>query len=121
MGVRDIVTKHWAQCGRHFCCRYDYEGVDSDAANRVMDTIRERFMDGNASSVEAGESGIKLVDAISSGTPREQLVGQAANHKTFAHVANFLCSAPLPIHGAATPIPSTGPKSGADHELGIRR
>ena len=25
--IRDIVTKHWAKYGRHFYCRYDYEGT----------------------------------------------------------------------------------------------
>mmetsp|Transcript_3075 Transcript_3075/g.4217 ORF Transcript_3075/g.4217 Transcript_3075/m.4217 type:complete len:524 (-) Transcript_3075:107-1678(-) len=27
VGVKDIVTKHWAKYGRHFYCRYDYEGA----------------------------------------------------------------------------------------------
>ena len=26
VSVRDIVSKHWAKYGRHFYCRYDYEG-----------------------------------------------------------------------------------------------
>ena len=26
VGVKDIVMKHWATYGRHFYCRYDYEG-----------------------------------------------------------------------------------------------
>lgn len=39
-------------------------GVDSDAANQVMDTIRESFVNGDTSSMEAGESGIKLIDAV---------------------------------------------------------
>ena len=25
--VKDIVLNHWAQYGRHFYCRYDYEGM----------------------------------------------------------------------------------------------
>jgi len=25
--VKDIVSKHWAKYGRHFYCRYDYEGT----------------------------------------------------------------------------------------------
>mmetsp|Transcript_25515 Transcript_25515/g.54166 ORF Transcript_25515/g.54166 Transcript_25515/m.54166 type:complete len:676 (+) Transcript_25515:109-2136(+) len=64
VGVKDIVTKHWAKYGRHFYCRYDYEGVDSDAANQVMDIIRNSFVNGDTSTIEAGESGIKLVDAV---------------------------------------------------------
>ncbi len=33
--VKDIVKQHWGKYGRHFYCRYDYEAVDSDAANKV--------------------------------------------------------------------------------------
>jgi len=64
VGVKDIVTDHWAKYGRHFYCRYDYEGVDSDAANQVMDFVRESFVNGDTSSAEASDSGIKLVDAV---------------------------------------------------------
>jgi len=27
VSVRDIVNRHWAKYGRHFYCRYDYEGA----------------------------------------------------------------------------------------------
>lgn len=64
LGVKDIVTRHWAKYGRHYYCRYDYEGVDSNDANKVMDMIREKFVNGDASSAETGDSGVKLVDAV---------------------------------------------------------
>lgn len=35
VSVQDIVYGHWAKYGRHFYCRYDYEAVESDAANKV--------------------------------------------------------------------------------------
>jgi len=63
VSVRDIVEKHWAKYGRHFYCRYDYEGVDSAAANKVVDLIRDSFVNGDVSAVPAQDSGIKLVDA----------------------------------------------------------
>lgn len=63
VGVQDIVTKHWEKYGRHFYCRYDYEGVESDAANKVMDLIRESFVSGEIASATEDSSGIKLVDA----------------------------------------------------------
>jgi phosphoglucomutase len=63
VSVRDIVRSHWAKYGRHFYCRYDYEGVDSDAANRVMSRVRDDFVNGDISSVADDESGIKLVGA----------------------------------------------------------
>jgi phosphoglucomutase len=63
ISVRDIVTKHWAKYGRHFYCRYDYEGVDSDAANKVMDLIRNEFVGGDISSISDDGSGTKLIKA----------------------------------------------------------
>jgi len=62
--VKDIVTKHWAKYGRHFYCRYDYEAVESDAANELMKFIRSSFIDGDASSCEADDSGIELIDGV---------------------------------------------------------
>lgn len=59
--VRDIVKKHWKTYGRHFYCRYDYEGVDSDAANKVMNLIRDELVGGD--SITDKESGIKFVSA----------------------------------------------------------
>eukprot|EP01024_Parvocaulis_polyphysoides_P019752 TRINITY_DN1902_c0_g1_i1.p1 TRINITY_DN1902_c0_g1~~TRINITY_DN1902_c0_g1_i1.p1 ORF type:complete len:565 (-),score=122.93 TRINITY_DN1902_c0_g1_i1:221-1915(-) len=43
VGVKDIVLAHWNKYGRNFFSRYDYEGVESDAANKVMDTVREQI------------------------------------------------------------------------------
>ncbi|GGP21307.1 alpha-D-glucose phosphate-specific phosphoglucomutase [Silvimonas iriomotensis] len=41
--VNQIVTEHWAQYGRHFYSRHDYEGIDTDAANKLMDELRARL------------------------------------------------------------------------------
>jgi len=38
--VAAIVAGHWAKFGRNIYSRHDYEGVDSDAANRLMDLLR---------------------------------------------------------------------------------
>lgn len=61
VSVNDIVTNHWAKYGRHFYCRYDYEGVESDAANMVMDLIRDSFVNGGGISIEGSD--IELIDA----------------------------------------------------------
>jgi hypothetical protein len=42
---------------------HSFAGVDSDAANKVMDLIRDEFVGGDLSSVAPDDSGIKLVDA----------------------------------------------------------
>ncbi|GGP26984.1 alpha-D-glucose phosphate-specific phosphoglucomutase [Silvimonas amylolytica] len=41
--VNQIVTEHWAKYGRHFYSRHDYEGVDTDAANKLMDELRTKL------------------------------------------------------------------------------
>lgn len=62
VSVRDIVKNHWSKYGRHYYCRYDYEGVDSDKANSVMNKIRDDFVNGDISKVPHDDaSGIKLV------------------------------------------------------------
>ena len=63
VSVQEIVSKHWAKYGRHFYCRYDYEAVESDAANGMMDLIREKYVSGDLAAVPEDASGIKLVGA----------------------------------------------------------
>lgn len=41
--VRDIVEEHWVRFGRYYYSRFDYEGVDSDKADAVMDHIRDQM------------------------------------------------------------------------------
>ncbi|MGK6311887.1 alpha-D-glucose phosphate-specific phosphoglucomutase [Neorhizobium sp. DT-125] len=41
--VAEIVKKHWAEYGRNYYSRHDYEEVDSDAANGLMTALREQL------------------------------------------------------------------------------
>ncbi|MCS7225895.1 MAG: alpha-D-glucose phosphate-specific phosphoglucomutase [Gloeomargarita sp. SKYB31] len=41
--VADLVTNHWREYGRNYYSRHDYEGVDSDRANAMMERLRERL------------------------------------------------------------------------------
>ena len=45
VGVGDVVREHWSLYGRNFYTRYDYEGVDSAAAEKVMDTLKSKTKD----------------------------------------------------------------------------
>ncbi len=38
-----IVTEHWATYGRNYYSRHDYEGVDSDRANALVDELRAKL------------------------------------------------------------------------------
>ena len=41
--VKAIVERHWAEYGRNYYSRHDYEAVDTDAANRLVDGLRARL------------------------------------------------------------------------------
>lgn len=41
--VDEIVRDHWAKYGRNYYTRHDYEEVDADIANRLMDELRGRL------------------------------------------------------------------------------
>jgi phosphoglucomutase len=41
--VADIVRAHWAQFGRNYYSRHDYEGVDQAAAEELVARLRERL------------------------------------------------------------------------------
>ncbi len=41
--VEQIVREHWAEYGRNFYSRYDYEGLPNEAANGVMQLLKDSF------------------------------------------------------------------------------
>ena len=41
--VREILTAHWAEYGRDYYSRHDYEGVDNAAAEALMEDLRRRL------------------------------------------------------------------------------
>lgn len=41
--AKDIVAKHWADYGRNYYARHDYEGIDSAAADGLMAALRDRL------------------------------------------------------------------------------
>ncbi|MBD9373553.1 alpha-D-glucose phosphate-specific phosphoglucomutase [Rhizobium sp. ARZ01] len=43
--VLDIVQKHWATYGRNYYSRHDYEEVDTEAANGLIEDLRNRLAD----------------------------------------------------------------------------
>ena len=43
--VADTVRDHWREFGRNYYTRHDYEGIDSEAAQRLMSELRERLDD----------------------------------------------------------------------------
>ncbi|MCE7028513.1 alpha-D-glucose phosphate-specific phosphoglucomutase [Jiella avicenniae] len=41
--VAGILEKHWAEFGRNFYQRHDYEEIDAKAANGLMESLRDRL------------------------------------------------------------------------------
>ncbi len=41
--VKDIVTSHWREFGRNYYTRHDYEEVDTEAANGLMENLRSKL------------------------------------------------------------------------------
>jgi len=69
VSVESIVRRHWATFGRNFYCRYDYENVESAAAEAVMARLRVRvaaFGEAGAAAVAAG-AGAKYTEPLSAG------------------------------------------------------
>jgi len=40
LSVRDIIAQHWAEYGRNYYSRHDYEGVSADGAGELMERLR---------------------------------------------------------------------------------
>ena len=43
--VKQLLAEHWQSYGRNYYTRHDYEAVDSDVANKLMDDLRARLGD----------------------------------------------------------------------------
>ena len=41
--VAELMQDHWARYGRNYYSRHDYEAVDTDAANGLMDALRSQL------------------------------------------------------------------------------
>jgi phosphoglucomutase len=50
--VEDIVRRHWKTYGRNYYSRYDYEGVESEGAEAMMQHLRDNFEAWSGSTVD---------------------------------------------------------------------
>merc|ERR1711990_432108 len=58
-GVADVCKEHWATYGRNYYARYDYEGVEKDAANKMFAAMQ----DAQPSMIGNEYGGMKLATA----------------------------------------------------------
>ncbi len=51
MSVADIMADHWRRYGRHYYSRHDYEGIDKDRADALIQALRDKLPSLAGSSV----------------------------------------------------------------------
>ena len=60
--VKDIAVEHWNEFGRNYFCRYDYEGCDSESANKMMDHLRTTVIPGAKEGTAMGPFTVAQAD-----------------------------------------------------------
>ena len=64
VSVEAVVRRHWAAFGRNFYCRYDYENVDSAAAEALMAGLRGRIAAFAAAAAAAAAAALPYVERV---------------------------------------------------------
>ncbi|EIW67581.1 hypothetical protein TREMEDRAFT_45127 [Tremella mesenterica DSM 1558] len=64
-GIHDVMMMHWKKYGRSFFSRYDYEEVDSDGANKMMEHLRTTFSSSSFVGTSLGGFKVALADDFS--------------------------------------------------------
>ena len=70
--VADIVTEHWQKFGRDIYCRHDYEAVENDIANGIVDHLRQQLT--SLPGQSWGEYTVKYADEFSYTDPVDNSV-----------------------------------------------
>jgi phosphoglucomutase len=72
--VIDIVQQHWQEFGRNAYARHDYEEVESDGANNLMETLRDKFTD--LPGKQLGDLNVKYADDFSYTDPIDNSISE---------------------------------------------
>jgi len=72
--VEDIVKEHWKTYGRNYYSRHDYEGVESDKANTLMENLRSLLP--SLPGKQHGQYEVKYADDFSYTDPIDGSVSQ---------------------------------------------
>ena len=62
VSVEDIAAAHWKEYGRNFFSRYDYEGCDSESANKMIAYLREEILPNATKGTKMGDFTIDYAD-----------------------------------------------------------
>eukprot|EP00897_Mesotaenium_endlicherianum_P010385 jgi/Mesen1/9375/ME000610S08691 len=82
VSVEDIVCKHWESYGRHFYTRYDYEGVDAEAAKKLMAHLVSSQADvGALNDIAKGTPGVANIKSGDEFEYNDPVDGSVAKHQ----------------------------------------
>jgi len=73
--VADIAAAHWAEYGRNYYSRHDYEALDSNVAAGLVDTLRARLADLPGTTV--GDLTIEAADDFAYRDPVDKSVSRS--------------------------------------------
>ncbi len=74
LSVQEIVSRHWAEYGRNYYSRHDYEGVSADGAGELMARLRE--LTGSLAGKRYGDYEVALSDDFSYTDPIDHSVSE---------------------------------------------
>ena len=72
--VEDIVKEHWQTYGRNYYSRHDYEGVETERANKLVDNLRSQLP--NLKGKQFGHYTVEYSDDFSYTDPIDGSVSQ---------------------------------------------
>lgn len=82
MSVEDLVTAHWKEFGRNFFSRYDYEEVNSAAAQSLMDDLILKIEQGTiAQAISDASDGVYSLAEASEFSYTDPIDGSVSNHQ----------------------------------------
>lgn len=74
VGVQQVAEAHWAEYGRNYYARYDFEGVDKEGANKMMDSMQSGFAD--LAGKQFGDYTVKVADVFNYTDPVDESVSK---------------------------------------------
>lgn len=70
--VEQITRAHWLQYGRHYYTRHDYEGIDTEQANQLIENLRKQAA--SLATQQYGNYTIELCDDFSYTDPVDKSI-----------------------------------------------
>lgn len=74
--VQEIIENHWAEYGRNYYTRYDYENVSSESANKMMDNLRSMITKSSLKGKKYGGYTVKDMDDFRYEDPVDKSVSE---------------------------------------------